>query len=96
MDNVPFQSADWAVASETLLFYITARLSNKLVRELHGLSRERELSLAQPMLKSRLDRKTEAFITLTKRIRSEISSCFTTLLQGKKWYKQPESTSDIY
>lgn len=34
MDNITFQGTDWAVGSEALLFYIIAKLSNKLIIEL--------------------------------------------------------------
>lgn len=54
MGNVPFQGAAWAVGSKALLFYIPARFSNQLVRELCSLSREQELSQPQPILKSKL------------------------------------------
>lgn len=59
MDNVPCQGTGWAVVSEALLFYIIVRLPNKLVREICRLFMEQELSLAQPLLTSRLDRNTE-------------------------------------
>lgn len=52
IDNAALQGTGWAVGSEALLFYIIAKLSNKLVIELCSLSMDQELSLAQPMLKS--------------------------------------------
>lgn len=59
VDNVPCRGTGWAVVSEALLFYIIVRLPKRLVREICKLFMEQELSLAQSLLMSRLDRNTE-------------------------------------
>lgn len=50
------------VAPEAHLFCITARLPNKLILGTR-------ISLVQPVLKNRLDRKTEALLTLNQLIK---------------------------
>lgn len=55
------------VAPEAHLFCITARLPNKLILGAR-------ISLVQPVLKNRLDRKTEALLTLNQLITKSLSS----------------------